>query len=279
MKLSICIQTPEVPKTVPVALITGELEEKIAKASAWGADAVEFMTVEPRRLDWNAIAAALNSEGLQAAAVASGAMAFAAGITLLHPEADGMTLAKSRLYDLIDMAASLGAPVVTIGSFRGRLALRPTGDGRERLCAILREAGDYAHEHGVCLALEAINRYEADFLHTAEQCLDFVTEVDRPAVGVLLDTFQMNIEEASRTRPFELVFAQGKLFHVHLGDNNRLPPGQGLIDFEAVVQSLARLDYTGSLSAELLAKPDADTAARMTIAHMRPLLDRVMDPS
>ncbi len=51
MKLSLAIQTPEVPRVVPVALLSGSLEEKLAKAAQWGADGVELMTSQPRQID------------------------------------------------------------------------------------------------------------------------------------------------------------------------------------------------------------------------------------
>jgi sugar phosphate isomerase/epimerase len=63
------------------------------------------------------------------------------------------------------------------------------------------------------------------------------------------------------------------LWHVHLGDNNRLPPGCGLIDFRAIVATLREVGYSGYLSAELLARPDPDTAARHTLTYMRSLLE------
>ena len=51
MKLALAIQTPEVPRLVPVALLSGTLEEKLAKAALWGADGVELMTSHPAQVD------------------------------------------------------------------------------------------------------------------------------------------------------------------------------------------------------------------------------------
>jgi len=103
--------------------------------------------------------------------------------------------------------------------------------------------------------------------------LDFLAEVGHPALGLLLDTFHVNIEEDSWTEPFRQVMEAGKLYHVHLGDNQRRYPGQGLIDFSAIVRVLRQSGYAGYLSAELLALPDPDTAAQGTLAYMRPLLE------
>jgi sugar phosphate isomerase/epimerase len=63
--------------------------------------------------------------------------------------------------------------------------------------------------------------------------------------------------------------AAGRLWHVHLGDSNRLPPGQGHLDFPAIVATLREVGYQGYLSAELLPRPNPDAAAEATIAYMR----------
>jgi sugar phosphate isomerase/epimerase len=271
MKLSITIQTPEVGPAVPVALLTGTLQEKIEKAARWGADGVELLTTNPKELNSAEILALVRQNGLQAAAIASGGMAFALGFTLLNADTAIAAQAKQRLYDLIDFAAALEAPVVTIGNFRGRSAW-VGGQGKTMLRDILGEAAGYADRRSIRLALEAINRFEGDILANAAEVLAFVDEVNQPALGLLLDTFHVNIEEASWTEPFRTAMQAGKLYHVHLGDNNRLPPGRGLIDFLAIVATLRETGYTGYLSAELLCKPDADTAARQTLEYMGKLL-------
>jgi sugar phosphate isomerase/epimerase len=127
----------------------------------------------------------------------------------------------------------------------------------------------------VRLALEPVNRYELDLINTVDEGLAFVQEIGHPSLGLVLDTFHMNIEESSRTEPFRRAMAAGRLWHVHVGDNNRLPPGRGLIDFAAIVTTLHDSGYYGFLSAELLARPDGDTAARQTLSHLRPMLEAV----
>jgi sugar phosphate isomerase/epimerase len=272
MKLSLVVQTPEVPRTIPVALLTGTLEEKFLKAAQWGADGVELMTTEPAKLDGDKIRSSLRANNLQISAIASGAITFALGLTLVHTDPEKVSQAKKRLIELINFAKVMQAPVVTIGSFRGQMG-SVEGGGRQRLREILVEAAEYAQIRSVRLALEPTNRYENDFIVNAEQGLAFIQEINHPALGLLLDTFHINIEESSWTEPFHRVMNAGKLWHIHLGDNNRLPPGHGLIDFPAIVKTLSEIGYKGYISAELLAKPDPDTAARETLIYMRSLLE------
>ncbi len=273
LKLAICVQTDEAPRPVPVALFSGPLAERAAKAAAAGADGLELMPVDPARLDAAAIRGLLAEHKLAAAAIGSGAIAFSTGLTLLHADPLVAGQARARLAQLIDFAAAVGAPVVTIGSLRGRVSAAGPA-GRAELARVLAAAAQHARDVGVRLALEPVNRYELDLIHTAEEGLAFVAEIGHPALGLVLDTFHMNIEEASRTEPFRAALAAGRLFHVHVGDNNRLPPGRGLIDFAAIVDTLAASGYRGYLSAELLTRPDGDTAARQTLDHLRPLVAR-----
>jgi sugar phosphate isomerase/epimerase len=270
MKLSLSVQTPEVQFAAPVALLTGTFEEKVTKAAALGAQGLELMPVDPAALDAPALCASMERAGLEAAAIGSTLLG-AVGLTLLQADTEKVAQARARLRDLIDFAAAVGAPLVTIGSVRGRAATVGAG-AREQLVAMLREAAVYAASSGVRLVLEPINRYQLDLVNSVEEALAFVEEVSHTALGLLLDTCHMNMEESSWPGPFERATAAGRLWHVHVADNNRLAPGRGLLDFAAIVAILRQVGYTGYLSAEVLAWPDPDQAAQDTLAHLRPLL-------
>src|SRR5512135_493760 len=97
MLLSLAIQTPEVPLVVPVTLLSGNLEEKLAKAAAMGYDGVELVTTDPASLDTHALRSALDGHRLRVSAIASGGMAFAAKLTLLHADAAMAAIARRRL--------------------------------------------------------------------------------------------------------------------------------------------------------------------------------------
>jgi 5-keto-L-gluconate epimerase len=269
-KVSLAIQTPDVETVIPVALLSGTLVEKFEKASQFGAQGIEFITVQPKSLESAWIRSQLSIFHLQPTAVASGGLAFAAGITLIHPDPLRASQARNRLLQLIDFAAEIGAPLVTIGSFRGKLA-SVGSQARDILSQILFQAAQYAARQDVRLVIEPLNRYETDLLTTAQQTLEFIQEVGHAHIGLLLDTYHMNIEESSWAAPFEAASAAGKLWHIHLGDNNRLPPGKGMIDFAKILTILDTCGYRGFLSAELLARPDPDQAAVQTIQHIRSL--------
>jgi len=275
LKLSLAIPTPEVQAPIPVALLTGSFAQRLEKAARLGYDGVELMVLHPEALDVADIRARIYGCGLQPAAIGTGALALVEHVTLLASSRDPSIEAENRLHTLIEFASSIGAPLVTIGGFRGWLTNPGWTDRDGALAyfvAVLRRAATVAEQAGVHLALEPLNRYESDIVNTADEGLALIDEVGHRHLGLLLDTFHMNIEEPSFTSSIEKVMAAGRLWHIHLGDSNRLPPGQGHIPFGDIVASLSRTGYHGYLSAELLQKPDPDSAAAATAKYLRALL-------
>ena len=272
MKLALATPTPEVTTPIPVALLTGSFGERMQKAARLGYDGVELMVVRPDELRVDQIHTQVSKVGLEVAAIASGAIYMTDKVSLLASDPEVSRRAAIRLDALIDLAAALEAPIVTIGSFRGRLAWAGGPEARGKLVDILRMGAEKAMRQGVRLVLEPVNRYEGDIVITAEEGLGLIEEVGHSHLGLLLDTYHVNIEESSLTDPFRRAMESGRLWHVHLGDSNRLPPGQGHIDFPGIVAALSESGYQGYLSAELLARPDPDTAAEATIKYMRQLV-------
>jgi sugar phosphate isomerase/epimerase len=272
MKLAVATPTPEVKTPISVALLSGSFAERLQKAARLGYDGLELMVVRPDELDAQRIRAQMTASGLEVAAVASGAISAADGLTLLMADTEMARQAVTRLHALIDFAAELGAPLVTIGSFRGWLAWAGGAQAWPRLTEILGAAANRAAARGIRLALEPLNRYESDVINNATEGLGLIDQIDHDHLGLLLDTYHVNIEESSLTDCFRQVMAVGRLWHVHLGENNRLPPGQGHLDFPGIVDTLRETSYRGYLSAELLARPDPDAAAVATIRYMRKLV-------
>ena len=273
MKLSLAVTTPEIEVGVPVALLTGSFEERIGKAARLGYDGVELMSARPADVNEADLKKILNNSGLEAAAISTGAVYMTDRLTLLAEDPDVSRRAEARLQELIRFAAALDAPIVTVGGFRGRAAWAGS-DGRAWLAEGLRKAADRAAVQGVRLAIEPLNRYESDIILNAAEGLEFIEETGHENIGLLLDTFHMNIEEPEFASSIRIVTAAGRLWHIHIGDSNRLPPGKGHVEFPVIVTALREAGYKGYLSAELLPQPDPDRAAEHTIVYMRGLVPR-----
>lgn len=266
MKISLSTQTPEVDKVLPLSLLNGSFEEKCRKASVLGADGLELITTDPASLDAKKLADTLDMYHLVPSAISSGGISSGLGLTLINPDSSVAKKAYAKLIDLIDFASAVGALIVTIGSFRGRLFGDPDAL-RKEFIKVLQRAGEYAATQLVRLAFEPLNRYESNFINNTQEGLELLDAVGHPSVGLLIDTFHANIEESSLTQPFIETQLAKKLFHVHIADNNRLAPGLGYINFEKIFQTLKDIDYDGFISAELLSKPSADKAAELTLEY------------
>ncbi|HEY0790317.1 MAG TPA: sugar phosphate isomerase/epimerase [Chthoniobacterales bacterium] len=131
----------------------------------------------------------------------------------------------------------------------------------------LQEAADYAGERNVRLAVEPLNRFETDFINTVEQGLDLVGRIGRPNVGLLLDTFHMNIEEKDMGAAIRQ--AGPHIFHFHTCENDRGTPGSGLVAWTVVRDALKDAGYPGPVVIEAF-NSDIKEIAK-AVALWRPL--------
>jgi sugar phosphate isomerase/epimerase len=117
--------------------------------------------------------------------------------------------------------------------------------------------------------LEPINRYETSLINNIEEGLALLDRVGAENMGLMPDTFHMNIEDADIEK--SLRACGDRIFHVHVADSNRWPPGAGHLDFASILKTVFETGYQGFISGEFMPLPDADTAAQMGITHLRQL--------
>lgn len=112
---------------------------------------------------------------------------------------------------------------------------------RARSIECMKASADVAKDHGVTLLCEVVNRFEHYMINTAAEAVDFVKEIDKPNVKVMLDTFHMNIEEDFLG---DAIRTAGELLgHLHIGECNRKVPGQGHMPWDDIGQALRDIKY------------------------------------
>lgn len=171
----------------------------------------------------------------------------------------------------IDTASAIGARTV-VGAVCGvggtQVVSADERARRNEVAAIeLRAAGDDARAAGVRIGVEALNRYENNFLNVIEQSEPIIDAVDHPNVGFHLDLFHAYIEEADVIAAIHR--AGPRLVHCHAVDSNRLPPGAGHAPWESIVGALVAIDYDGALVIETF-DPGNETLAPLA-GFWRPL--------
>jgi D-psicose/D-tagatose/L-ribulose 3-epimerase len=183
-------------------------------------------------------------------------------VDLAHPDLAQRTAAVDYYYRLLDFAAALGNPVVCCHGAVGRVrAVSTCAEEWGYYVEGVRSVGRRAQGHGLRVAMEVLNRYEAHMLNTASEALRFVSEVGLENVGILLDAYHMNIEEADLRSA--ILAAGERLFLFHAADSNRQSVGRGHTDFLGVMRSLGDARYDGAVIVECTAcGPDPFTPVK-----------------
>ena len=169
----------------------------------------------------------------------------------------------------IRTAAGLGSELLT-GVIFAPWGVRVADRRRERLersAEALKRAAPLARDVGVTLGIEAINRYETDLITTAAEATELADLVDEPNVGVLLDSYHMNIEEADIGDAIRA--SRHRLVHVHVVDNDRGAPGGGHLPWDGLFAALHEIGYDRWLTLEMFVL--ANEATSPDLAIWRPI--------
>jgi len=231
------------------------LEEIATRLSALGCDGLELMG-DLRLYRAREVKAILSDHGLDALSITP------ESVDLAHPDRSVRDEAVDYYLRLLDFAAELGSPVVGCHGAVGRIrAIGTYEEERAAYVESVRRIARRGKELGLRLAMEALNRYESHLLNTAEEAMRFVKEVGSPNVGILLDTYHMNIEEGDLRGA--ILEARERLFLFHVADSNRRGIGRGHIDFIGLYRALAQIGYDGPIVLECTASgPDPFTPVK-----------------
>lgn len=250
-------------------LFAGNIEEGIKNAARLGFSAVELSLRDSDSLDREKIIGQLEENDLKVSTIATGQSYYKDGFSLCAKEAEKRRRVIQRLKGHIRLASQLGAQVIIggiRGTFEGIFWRHPVPYKLYRVTLdSIKESLEYACKYEVILTLECVNRYETNFINTAEEALELVEKLRSENFKILLDTFHMNIEEPSLE---EAILKTGKyLSCIHVADSNNLAPGMGHIDFREVYHSLKKINYRGYICVEVLPIPDDLSAMKQSIHY------------
>ncbi|UCF60768.1 MAG: sugar phosphate isomerase/epimerase [Anaerolineaceae bacterium] len=260
------------PTPTPFAplLFAGDWRRGLATAIELEFDGVEVSIRDPHDQVVEDLKGAIQSSGLVVSTVATGQSYYSDGLSPTSFDPNIQSKLLDRMKAIIDFAAPWKAPVI-IGGVRGKLEGNPIEQKAQisRVLESIRMYTEYAEASSVSLAIEPINRYETNFINTISEALEIINQVGSENLGIISDTFHMNIEEVSLAESLRM--AGPWLKGVHFVDNNRKAAGQGHIDFHELTAVLSEISYQGFIIAEILPLPDSRTAAKQAIAFFRSL--------
>ena len=157
---------------------------------------------------------------------------------------------------------------------------------RRTLCEALREIAGVAEEYGVRMSLEPIHPgcgEEWSFVNDIQSTLDIVETVDSPAVGLVLDTYHVGMdEEVVRWLPDVVphlhLVQLGDARHSPLGEMNRCLLGEGCVPLETILQTLREQHYNGPLEVELIGEDVEPFSYDELLDHTCEFISRTLGP-
>lgn len=181
------------------------------------------------------------------------------GLDLIQADEAGRANTVQYLKDCITMVKELEGEIMSIVPSEVGKVNAQADEETEWNWAVegLKEINAHAQKEGIRVALEPLNRFETNFLNRADQAVTLAEAVG-PDVGVCLDAFHLNIEEANLRQA--LLNTGDKLFDFHVADNNRMACGMGALNWRDIVGTLKEIGYDGALTVEFVAPLDRTPA-------------------
>jgi D-psicose/D-tagatose/L-ribulose 3-epimerase len=229
-----------------------------------GFDVVEVAIEQPGVLDLGELRRVLDETGLRT--TVAGAFSPDRDLTSEDPAIQEQGI--RYVEHCVNVAAEIGAPVVSgpMYAATGKTELLPDEE-RQRVFELaaknIRRAGEYAASKGVNLALEPLNRFETDLVTTTARGVELCENVGLANVGLLLDTFHMNIEE--KHIGDALRSAGRHVKHVHASENDRGAPGSGHVAWEEWRDALRDIHYDGVITIESFVQDIKELASAVSM--------------
>ncbi|MFV0321933.1 MAG: sugar phosphate isomerase/epimerase family protein [Alphaproteobacteria bacterium] len=273
MKLCYQVATPDVAIADSVTAYQGPLEKSFSELSAMGYGGVELMTLNPSALDWSFVKAEAEKNNLKVVLVCTGEIWGQLGLSYTDKDEIIRNEAIARTKEIIDFASFLGANI-NIGRVRGQYCSALTKEQTIGYAIeAFREISDYAAPKNVNIALETVTIMQTNFINTLAQGADMVNRVNRANFRLMLDVFHLNLEEKNVIEAIKTYSSYN--IHVHLADNNRRYPGNCGLDFEEIISTFKQCGYEGAFCTEIFQLPSMQEAAKESICHLQPILDKV----
>jgi sugar phosphate isomerase/epimerase len=173
---------------------------------------------------------------------------------------------------LCELCAALGGRYLVHGSSQYR-SIDPADPGGSRARGIeaFAHAARRAADAGVTYLIEPLRPSRTNFINTVEEAMAVVDAIGSPALRTMIDCCSASESETVPvTELLERWLPTGKIGHFHANDANKRGPGDGDLDFGAIVGALKRGGYAGTVGVEpFICEPDGPTCAARVAAHMR----------
>ena len=254
------------------------LEETLKRIKAIGYDAVEIGAASPhvftqslsdaRRKD---IAKMLRDYELHLCAMLP-AHGGGAGNNVASPVVEERAWALQQYREMVQLTSDWGGKrLICLPGWTifGTSAQQGWEWAREALV----EIATFAEDFGIEIIIEPTPE-DSNIVNTCEDTIRMMQETGKKNVKMMFDTHHAIVMGEVMS---DYAHLMGKdLVHIHLSDNDRLPPGQGIGDFPGLIDALRETGFDGYLSMECgwtKRGLSPDWVARTSLEYTKPLVD------
>ena len=181
----------------------------------------------------------------------------------------------NEIIEGIEVTAELELDYVVTHARGTTFGLIPPEEEWSLFKQVLFTFGDLCESRGIVFTVE-----NGDFLHSLDRLAYMMKDLDLPGVGITLDTGhaylshqgEQGFSKCGSIRSF--IREEGQLIrNVHLhdcdGKRDHLPLGEGIVDFEGIIDELKAHKYEGSLNLEF---PATEKEIRQSLRYLQKLI-------
>ncbi len=182
------------------------------------------------------------------------------------PEERAATIAHYK--EVIDLAADLGSRrVLYVAGWR--VFGTEQKQAYEWTLAAITDIAKHAAERGVTMCIEPTSA-DSNLIDTSYEALQLRADSGADNVRVMFDTYHALYRNEPSS---DYVYEMGPhLGHVHFADTDRLPPGEGKVDWFGVMQALRDVKFDGYVTMEIgfnTRAREPDRYARAALLHCK----------
>ena len=187
---------------------------------------------------------------------------------------------KTECERLCTIAAEINCPYIVVvpGKLPPNGTTRKEGVTKDEIVAesvrVLNDLGDIARHHGIGLAFEFLGQTDCS-VQTLDLAKEIVEAVNRPEIGVVIDTFHFYAGGSSFEAIDSLDPAKLFIFHINdaedlpkdqLTDAHRLYPGTGILPIREIKERFDAIGYNRMVSVEIF-RPEYWQQDPFDVAH------------
>jgi D-psicose/D-tagatose/L-ribulose 3-epimerase len=263
------------------------VKDQCKSLAGFGYDGIEIahftMAPDPsdisadRRKEWRDV---IREEGLYFVGL-HWLMVAPAGLHVTTPDEALRKRSWEHIDNLIDLCGDLAGDredcgVLVFGSPKQRCTI----DGATREEATKRYAdglagvADHAAARKVTVLAEALPNDQCDVLLTLDESVEIIKQVNHPAIQTMFDSHNAVHEIEPHATLVDRHYDY--IRHVHVNEMDGQHPGQCDYDFKPVLETLARKNYKGWISAEVFEfSPGAETIAEESINYLKSEIEKL----